>query len=267
MTEINLQVRELIDDWADEFTLIEQTKESIADLLGKTRTIEELQEEIATAKEKLAVSEQLKEKLQLELEELKAGSDFSQFNGIDSEKKRLWRDVKSVEDDIWHVFSVLDRPLRKLQRVIVDNKHILDSYVANPLNALLEDHTLEIVNILQKLRLNVEDGTLGFVDKEKEKILSRIDELSKLALAAKQAKYREMRGAMRIIDEQLRSTKVLQDIDNVIYKINHTQEQIARNAERLTALQEQESKIALGGLKTTVAERLSKISGKDVQVV
>ncbi|MBI4738983.1 hypothetical protein HY772_05495 [Candidatus Woesearchaeota archaeon] len=267
LSEINLQIRELVDDWADEFALIEQTKENITDLLRKTQTIAEIKEDIATTKEKLAASEQLKEKLQRELGELRTGDDFSQFNGIDSEKKRLWREIKSVEDDIGHTFGVLDRPLRKLQRVIVDNKQILDAYVANPLNALLEDHSLEIVNILQKLHLNVNDGTLGFVDKEKEKILLRIDELSKLTLAAKQTKYRELRGAMRILDEQLRSTRVLKDIDDATYKINHVQEQIIRLTERLTALHEQESKLALDDLKICISERLSKIAGKGVQVI
>lgn len=266
MTEINLQIREVLDEWAEEFTLIEQTKADITNLLAKSQTLAEIQEDIASTKQKLATSEELKEKLQRELEELKAGSDFSQFSGIDGEKKRLWREIKSVEDDITHAFGVLDRPMRKLSRVIVDNKPLLDAYAANPLNALLEDHSLEVITILQKLRLNVEDGTLGFVDKEKEKILLRIDELSKLTLAAKQTKYRELRGAMRILDEQLRQTKVLQDIDDATYKINHAQEQITRLSERIALAQDQESKLALDDLKMTVSERLSKIAGVDVQV-
>jgi hypothetical protein len=267
LTEMTLEMKAILDDWSDDFTLIEKTKGNITELIGKTNLINEIAEEVKTAQHKIEASEQLREKLERELTELKGGQDFSQFSNIDSEKKRIWREMKTVEDDISHIFGILDRPFRKLQRVIVENKKILDTYVENPTMALLEDKDLEIMKVIDKLRVNVEDGTLGFQDKEKEKILAKCLEINKLDLAAKQTRFRELRGAMKILDEQMRQTKVLQDIDDTQYKINHTQEQTARLQERLQSLKEQGSKLALDDLKKELSEQLSKIAKEDIKII
>jgi hypothetical protein len=267
LTEATLEMKALLDDWSDEFKTIENTKGLITEIIGKNSLINEIAQEIENTKKKIETNDQLRAKLERELNELKGGQDFSQFSNIDTEKKRIWREMKNVEDDISHIFGILDRPMRKLQRIIVDNKKTLDMYVADPTTALLDDKDLEIMKVLDKLRVNVEDGTLGFQDKEKDKIIAKCAEINKLDLAAKQTRYRELRGAMKILDEQMRQTKVLQDIDDTQYKINHTQEQTARLQERLASLNEQASKLALDELKKGVSEHLSKISGEEVQVI
>jgi len=111
-------------------------------------------------------------------EQLKKSEEFKQLNGLKVKLDNLVQEQNAIKRVIEGDISVISRALRKLNKV--SNYKLLENYVHEPYETLLEDDRLEIAEAVDKLKDLLQKNQI--VVKNKEKVMSVISALSRDAL-------------------------------------------------------------------------------------
>lgn len=239
----------------------------ISELNAKKKLFEELSQDLKVLKKKLSNSEMMKEKIESHIEELKQTDDYNKFSQTNSEKDELWKERKKIEDEIGMLFSQIDRPMRKYERIITREVDTFQNYTRNPATGLEKDSSLKILDILANLRVSVEDGTLGFKDKDKEKALVKIDSITKSKLATLQKRYSEVKQRIRELSDQISGCKVLQELDDLKYKLEHTTNQLDILSEKIKKAQVSKDKIDLESIKSDLENTMTSALSIEVKII
>ena len=256
MTDGNLAINEL-----------DMVKKVVHELKSKYKLLSEVKEELEIFNKKLDNSNYLKNKLNKNIDQMKQTPDYIEFEKSDGNKNEHMHELKEAEEDIQHIFSLVDRPMRKYERMIAENAGLLNDYINNPMKTLADDENLVILDVLQKMRKAIEEDKLVLKDKEKEKAVHRIAEITKDKLLSARSTYVEKKSLIRKIDVDLRNSRVMQDIDDVKYKIEHTDNQIHILRDKIDKAEKTKEKIDLELLKSVVQDKIKESLGIDITIL
>ena len=261
------KVQELLRENGAETEGVSDLQKKAAELKAKKKLLSECEYELDTARKKLANSEQLKKKLLGQIEQLKKTDNYAEFEAKDKEKQELSSRLKKTDEEISSLFSPLDRPMRKFDRMLAEDTDIFAKYLQDPVTGLLADEQLKILIIMEKMRKHVEDESLGLKDKEKEKALQRITLVEREKLLEARKRHSETKQAVRKIDEDIRGNVALQELDGVQYKISHTENQIKILQDKMASLEKTKEKTNIDALKQELQDEIKQVMGVGVKII
>ncbi len=188
-----IKLKELASQLAEE----KEKKEKLASLING------IEEEISELKKK-------KEESEREMEELRAGDSFADYNRLQEHLKKIKEQFSQVENELHSFFSRLQKPLKKYERITLDNKPVLP-YLGNSLEAFWQDRPMRIKGVLQGLKKCLVNRLLEFDQKQKENFLGLIEKAEQGYLEGlrkrgewlreEEGKVRREMGGMTIADE------------------------------------------------------------------
>lgn len=174
MGKLNLLVKDFSKN-IEEKTVekIKQVQQLILQLNQNIEKKENLKKEIKEKEENLAKKEEeLKEK-QTELEKLKEARKYKDYLKLKEEKNKTNQDIKEVNDRVHSFFSRLNKPLRKYERIAMNNK-LIQEYLKDSIKAFSKDSGLEINDVIGGLKKALEENSLQFDEKQKNKFLELV---------------------------------------------------------------------------------------------
>jgi len=152
--------------------------------------------------------------LENQLNQLKSGNDYKNFQNLLIHKKSFESKLKEIEDKLFHEFSVLEKALKKYAKISFDSEDLINKYLSNPTNSLVEDHKLEIVNVLKQLKSNIIDNKLELDRKKGEKSLAKIRELDDQYFSFAQSNYNKLAAALSKIKSDIEGNDTKNKIES-----------------------------------------------------
>ncbi|MBU0461796.1 MAG: hypothetical protein KJ574_04380 [Nanoarchaeota archaeon] len=245
---------------------VEQVNEKINSFIGKCKHRKELMSKMDEEKKKLENSRVMKRKFEKEVEAIKSMQEYSDFERLNTQRDTLISDMKQLEADLHHVFSQIDKPLRKYERVAVEDVVLVADYNSDSISALLGDEEFKIIKILESMKTAIQKGSIELKESDKEKVLQRIGNLNKEFFKNFVFRYDDVKKAKRKIDDQIRNNGTLRKLDDFAYKIRHTEEQIARAEDSIKQISEKLEKLALERVKQELEYELRLMTQLDVKI-
>jgi hypothetical protein len=264
MGDIVQKVKGLLEEGNVGIDEIDNVQKAVSELRGKNKLLTEIEEDLQIYDKKLANSHQLKEKIVKSIEKLKQTESYNKFKEADSEKEELQDKMKHTEDAVSALFSHIDKPMRKYERVIVEGADLFSKYMDNPMKALVSDENIAIIGILSKMKDAISESRLELKDPEKAKL--RIGEIDKESLSRARTRYVDAKRSIKIIDEKVRNINVLQDMDDLKYKIEHTDNQIQILKDKIEQAKKTKEKIDLEKLREQVKEKIKEVFNIEVTI-
>lgn len=152
---------------------INQLGDNINSLFKQIALKDMLCKEYKDKQMQLLEQQKLLDKKKKEFESLKKSQEFKRYDSFVKERERLNTQLKQIEFSIIDLFSDLERGLRKYGKIAVDSRTI-NTYLTNPVVALINDKEKNILAVLTGLKNSVHKLNLG--DKKSDKTVEVIDE-------------------------------------------------------------------------------------------
>ncbi|MBW2997641.1 hypothetical protein KY349_04850, partial [Candidatus Woesearchaeota archaeon] len=128
------------------------------------------------------------------------------------------------------------------------------------------DERLEVLGVLEKMRSSIEQDRVELKDKEKEKAMQRIMDITKEKLSEARTTYVEAKKSIKQIDDSMRHNRALQDLNELQYKIEHTDNQIKILQDKIEKAQKTKEKIDLEKLRAEVQKKIKESMGIEVTI-
>lgn len=277
VSQVNMHVKKMKDSAEsirkeltrekDDINFVEDVRDQISDLLKKHKLTQDIIEDIALEKQKLESSKLMKEKLEKREENLKKREEYIEFKRVVEEKDRAVKAVRQVESEINHVFAQLDRPLRKYERIAVEYIKLLQSYLSDPVAAFVIDENFDVIPLMQKIKSALLANTIVLKDdKEREKALSRIDQISPEGLQNLKARLADANNERKKIENKLKHNPVIRQLEDMQYKLNHTKEQMEKTEENIDNLMRRKEKLNIPFIKEKVENNVKSITQVEVLI-
>ena len=96
--------------------------------------------------------------------------------------KDIENKIKQQEQEIIHFISQIESALKKYSKISTQNQKVSENYIAQPIQALLDDNNFIIIKIINEIKSLIENNNIEIKDSRREKILDLINELNKESL-------------------------------------------------------------------------------------
>ncbi|MBW2984881.1 hypothetical protein KY361_07200 [Candidatus Woesearchaeota archaeon] len=210
----------------------EKIKQDAEHLISAVKQKKDYASGIEQAQKALEDLRDSKNRTEKELDDFKKSGEFSAYEKLKEEKNKTMHDLEEHKKQLLHSFAVLERALKKFQRIAFEDDKLIESYVQNPVTSLEQDRELKIIDILDKLEDSVENSRLDLKDKKKDKTIEEIKKLNKDFFDNFLNKHNELKNKLSEINKQIESSKAddkIKELNEKLEKIKHSIETKSRN--------------------------------------
>lgn len=235
---------------------------SIADLLNQMRTtdmmkihmliekinnrlaaVHEFDSDIKTKESSIAALEHQKKEFTQKIQALEKSKEIQEFKELEQKRQHLLVDMERLKQGFYQWFSSLQHPLKKYAKQSTDESLIL-LYEQDPVQALMQDSSLKILDIFAKLKQAIDANTIDLKDTKRDKASEALQVLNKKYLEKFIKEYKPQRDQKLDVDHSLRTHKRMQEYNELKYRLEHFDEKIALIHKEILALKEQQAKKA-----------------------
>ena len=218
-------------------------------LLGE---LEELEGSIKNVKDSiLSIEDKIKG--------IKSGEYHNNYENLLKEKEKLEHEIKKIEDNLFHDFSILERAFKKYSKIAVEKEELINEYLKSPVNALAKDINLEIINVINNLKSAIRDDKLGLDNKKSEKLLIKLKELDKEYFLGLQKNYNEIKDKLNSVNIDIGKNNVKKDIELADKELIKEKMHLGSLDNNLSIIKNDFEKIDIGKLKKEVEENVNKL--------
>lgn len=238
---------------------IDEIKSNIIELNTKIKQKNELE---SILKNKIEFKESLiknKKDIEKRINELIKSNDYKKLNELNVDKEIILANVKDYNIKIIHAFSVMERPLKKLTRVIIEDSELLDKYIENPVKALVSDNELKIMALLKKLESNLNNYTLDLKDKKREKVLETIKGLTEDFFKEFVSKHNELNKRLEDLENSINENDAFKIENKLNYELDNTNNNLEEVNSEILENEEELSKIDVEGMKSNLKSKINEL--------
>lgn len=224
------------DDLSEDISERERFLEKEKNLRKEKKELEKREQEIESNLEKKESS----------LESLKRSQRFKELEEIEQKIKELARRKKNIRKKIDSKISDLARPLRKMDKLIERNEHMvsrkvldgLDSYLNSPVKtALSEDNGLpKLRAVLQELE-DVLHGKMQLSDRERRKRLEEVRDI------IENEKIERLRKRYFQVDSELKGLRQERESSPLLEKKSRLEKSVQRRELELKSVEKRMSNV------------------------
>ncbi len=193
------------------------------------------------------------------IDKIEQSRDYRELRELEKEKKGVEEQIKANEEGLKNLLSPLEKSMKKYSKMAAEGEHLLNDYLESPVEALLKDSSLRILEVLKKMKEAVSSGQLDLKEKKKEKTLEAIDSITSDRLNEYAAKHKELKDSLDKLKKRESINTAAQKLSELQYKLSHLKGQLDRSASQIEKLKKQME-------KSDLREKLSEIENevKDV---
>jgi hypothetical protein len=246
---------------------IDHAKQQISHLQGQIEKKALLEKELEILKSRLEKAENSTRQSEQELNKLLESREYLELQELNQKLANTKEDMLAMETQITHLFSPIERPLRKFSKITLEDEKLVQSYSEKPSQALLEDRDLKIVPLLQKMKNSILSNAVELKDKKKEKTLETIKKLAPEYLRLIIANFRELEEKQGLLEKQIRNSRQEQIKKELEYKLEHTSWIVTKLHQSIEETEKNHQKINIEKLKAALEQQLEKLTKTEAKIV
>ena len=246
------------DDTMHSYSQVEKIKKDIASIDNKVIKKKELTDEISKLKAKVSELKNKERELLERKEAILSSNEYKETLAKDERRKKLLADIKTMKANFYSDFSLLERPLRKYQRIAFQFDKLIEHYYTDPLRALLTDFNLKIVEILKGLAKNIEDGKIVLKDKRSGKVLSAIDRLDEKYFTNFMRQYNSALKEKEQIDVDIKESQIRKELEESIEKLDKIKGNEKNSKARMKEAQDEYDSINIDNMREKLKSKMEE---------
>ncbi|MBT4805338.1 hypothetical protein HON71_04145 [Candidatus Woesearchaeota archaeon] len=191
-----------------------------------------------------------------ELEQLKKSSEYKVFLELKTKKENKEKEIKENGNVAFSFFSKLNKPLRKYERAALDDK-LIKKYLENSTKAFFNDEEMEIKEVLQGLKRNLD--SLNFEEKQKNNFLELIAKSETNFLDELFSTNKKLEEEKNTLINEINRNEITEKIENKKKEVNSSKNSIEKIEKELEDLKNKLGKIDLEKLKKEIKEKIQNL--------
>lgn len=244
---------------------LDEIKSKINDYLNCLDKKKKSKEKLKQNKNNLKELQNKIKKLGNEIEKFETSKDFASYNKLLEKREQIEKKITDLEDELLNKFSILTRPLKKYEKITLLDTRLIQRYINNPYDALILDKELEIIKVFQNLKKNVSEDKLELKDKVKEKVLSRMEELTPDKLKEIILRAEELNRDRANVLKGIRESTVPSELKELQNKLNKEQNLLENTKTGIKEIEEK-ADINLDDMKEEISREINNNLGIEVEI-
>jgi len=251
----------------EKISRISNINKKISNIKTKKRLKEELEKEIS---EKNNDEKNLKEEIKNDeknITELRKSREFVNYKNKADDLKKIKEKLKEKENDILNEFSVLEKAMKKYARISFEDDALINKYIGNPVNALVNDNELRIIIIFENLKKNIDEDKIELKDKKKAKSLKTIDNLNKDFFENFLSDYNKLIETKNSLIKDINESNARKIFYELEDKIINDKENLASIKKQIEDMKQQIDKINIKEMKNELQDEIKSVSGEEIVII
>lgn len=245
---------------------INEIREGIIDLNNKIKQKNEFEERLKDRKEVKEGLVKNKENIEKEIERLIKSKEYEQLNGLKANKEAVLASIREHNAKVLHAFSVMERPLRKLERMVLQDSELLGKYIEDPVKALVNDNELKIYGLLRKLEKNINNLTLELKDKKREKVLETVKGLTEEFLREFVNKHNELNNKLEELGNSIEENEAFKKENKLNFELSNVQDNLEKVSSEILGNEQELSKIDVEGMKSGLSDKINRLLKIEIKI-
>jgi exonuclease SbcC len=237
---------------------LEEIRNKIGEYYNSDKKIEELKTQIKKEKQKLKEIFLKKEKTEFKIKQIKNGTSYQELKEVEAKSsENEEKNQKMISDYLTH-FSNLDKALKKYKKkTLKENEEVIEKYEQDPVEALIEDDDLKIIEILQKMKKEL--PKLEIKDKKAKKTEKIIDTTTKEYLEEKRKEINEIKEEAGVLKKRRQTNTALMNLKEYESHFKATQEDEKVQEEKIKAVEADLERISLRLIKQQIRDSIKEL--------
>jgi len=266
VNEIRNSLKELNEKLKKEnIELLNEIKEELLKIKNTDKQKKEMKNSIEEKKNRESNIIKEIEEVEKEIGRLEKSSEFKSMKSSIEKKKKIEEKINALEKSIHHIFSILEKSLKKFQRMTLDENLVKD-YLEKPINALFRDYEFKLIDVLQSMKNAILKDNLQLKDKKKDRTVEIIEKTTREYLSKFRKDYENLKEELRKIEEKISGIKVGEQIENIKGKKDFFEKTIEKTRNELEDLKKQLKNIDINRIIERISEKAGKITGMDMKI-
>ena len=198
----------------EEIVAINDTRTKIQSLKTRFKQKINLDIDFKNLEAEVRLANNAKDAVMADIEKFNISAEHNNFLRLNKDKKNKANEFFQDENQILQSFSILEKPLRKYSHIAFEFEEIILSYLKEPIETLVSDKDLKILEILENLERVLQENNLQLDEKRKEKSIEEIKKLNKEFIEQFVKKYYSFKKEMEELDTKIKATGVAEKLKN-----------------------------------------------------
>lgn len=246
--------------------VIERTERKLQELKDSIKKKQEFETKIGEENKRLDGLGGDIDKSEKKKTEMKQSNEFLESKKEKQRKSDIDEKLSSTRNRVISLFSPLESGLKKFQRITLEHETVVERYIKDSMNALLEDKELKIIELLANMKKNLESGVLDLRDRKKEKAAEQIDIITKEVLNEILDEYGELNRSKQEIEEKIKANKITAEINDANYKLDFYIQKKEVLVKDIASLESGKEKIDIDKIKNDLRELIRKSVNVDIVI-
>jgi len=261
-----LAVKEIVGEKSN-FTKIAKTRQIIKEFLKTLAAKRKVNSLLEEEQKKMQDNLNYKKRIEEEKSVLENSEDYSKALALMQKKKDLEKQLNMIEANFISRIDLVGKLLKKLGDVSVGELNLLGDYLEKPYDAVKKDSNFKILEIINKVIAAIENNSVPVEEKKKQKILEHLNDITRETLSKFKDDYTIVKSKIFEISNSINNNTTLTKIEDIGYKLEHTESQINRIAEEITKLNKYIEKTEDHQLKQSIEEAIQELKKEKVTIL
>jgi len=256
LNEIFKEMKSVLNN--ENITAVNELTKKAQSLKAKSNQKINIEVEIKKVSAELKLANGNRDSIITDVEKFNESDEYKHFVNLNEEKKSKANTFYNDESRILQSFSVLEKPLRKYSHIAFEHEEIVINYLKQPIETLINDKNMEILQILKNLQNFLKDNKLQIDYKKKEKSLEEINKLNKDFIEQFLREYSSFKNEIENLDSKIKESGVSEKLKNfngqledINLDIKRYEQEFARLESELIKLQSHITSLA-GEIKSSI---------------
>jgi hypothetical protein len=255
------KIKKILED--GEIEKVNKLKNNINEIQQKIKRKERMKEKINLIKiEQQKRNKKIKEKEE-NIKELEQGSRYKKFREIVDKKDILEKEIEALKMQLLYSFSVIKTTLKKYERLTLEDK-LVKKYLESPINTLLEDNELKIVEIASKMKKSIIKNELKLKEKKKSKILQELNSLDKNYFEAFLRKHNELNKRLDELKSEIDKAEIIKEVELMKENLKQDKTNLDEAKYEVEEIIKEIEKININDLKRNLEKEIKENTNKEV---
>ncbi len=257
-----------------EITLLSKALEKQGEIDARVKDLEDLNAGKSNIEKKLGEYTGEENNLKKEIDSLYKTRDFKELAETEKKIGETKEKIESVELDIYNQINPLKRPMKKFRKY-AESKGCapeilrdIDEYTKNPAECFLSDKNNRLENILTEIKKAIKTGDFKLKDKDKGKILDKIESALDTGRDGLRQEYQRLKAASEDLQRKIGSYTVNEKRKELERRIEHIKREMKTCEDEMEKIEGKKKNIReeISGKRRELEHKLNNIEGCRIKI-
>ena len=175
--------------------------------------------------------------------------------------------IKNIDNKLFHDFSVLERALKKYAKIAFEDENLIESYLGNPINALVNDDSLKIVGIINGMEKAISENKFELEQKKSDKTIAKIRELGQNYFEDLQYNHKKLDKKLISLRQLVKDDLAQNELERLNNELRNIDDTLSNINQKILGLSNEFEKIDIAQLKENLQKNIKEIVNEEIEIV